>query len=142
MENSTKKGEQVLEILEKFHPSEGFKFPLKIIGQGNNEWKRSCQFEWFKKWDWLHYSIEKDSLFCFLCNQAHVKKKLFTAKSEKSFIYGYGFSNWKHATGKDGKLNKHQNSDCHKDALIEFSESSTTKDIGAVMPNEYREKEA
>ena len=53
-----------------------------------------CKYEWFQKWDWLHYSVAKDSLLCYVCKQAYFQNKLFTAKLEKSlflekaFLYG------------------------------------------------------
>ena len=109
------------------------------MGKDKNEGKRSCHYEWFKKWEWLHYSLENDSLFCFPCNQAYVKKKLLNTKVEKSFIFGDGFSMWKNAAGL---FTKHQNSNCHKEAVTKFSETTTTKDIGAVISNKYQEKEA
>ena len=49
---------------------------------------------------------------------------------------------WKKAAGKDGRFMKHQNSNCHKEAVTKFSETTTTKDIGTVISNEYLEKEA
>ena len=82
----------MIEILQKYHPPENFKFPVTKMGKDKNEAKRSCHYEWFKKWEWLHYSLENDSLFCFPCNQAYVKKKLLNTKVEKSFIFGDGFS--------------------------------------------------
>ena len=36
VENSTKEFEPVIEILEKYHPLESFKFPVTVIGKGDN----------------------------------------------------------------------------------------------------------
>ena len=54
-----------IEIHEIYHPPSTFKFPLRKIGGQN----RSCQHIWLEKFQWLHYSLEKDSLFCYPCNR-------------------------------------------------------------------------
>ena len=80
--------------------------------------------------------MEKDSLLCYPCNQAYFQKKLLTKNYEKTFIYGEGFSNWKKATGKNGKFVKHENSDCHQEAVKKFCEKR--KDIGVMISNKYQ----
>ena len=37
-------------------------FPQKQVGG-----LRRFSVNWFKKWDWLEYSVEKDVAFCFAC---------------------------------------------------------------------------
>ena len=111
------------------------------FGTGKNERNRSCNPDWFTQHKWLHYDLTKNSLFCYPCNKAYVHKKLFTNNLEKTFITGEGFSKWNKATGKDGKLIKHEKSDCHIEAVSKFSEITATNDIGCVMSNEYRERE-
>ena len=81
---------------------------------------------------------EKDSVLCYPCNQAHAQKKLLTNNLAKTFI-SVGFSNWKKATGKDGIFVKHENSDCHREAVEKFSEK--TKDIGPMISNEYQKNQ-
>ena len=82
--------------------------------------------------------VEKDSLLCYPCNQAYAQKKLLTNNFENNFI-SLGFSNWKKATGKDGKFVKHENSDCHREAVEKFCEK--TKDIGTMISNEYQKSQ-
>ena len=82
--------------------------------------------------------MEKDSVLCYPCNQAHAQKKLLTNNLAKTFI-SVGFSNWKKATGKDGIFVKHENSDCHREAVEKFSEK--TKDIGTKISNEYQKNQ-
>ena len=79
--------------------------------------------------------MEKDSLLCYPCNQAYAQKKLLTNNFDKTFI-SEGFSNWRKATGKDGKIAKHENTACHQEAVEKFSEK--VKDIKTVMSNEYQ----
>ena len=122
-------------ILEKYHPPANFDFPRKKMGQGIHEQGRSCQHQWFQKWNWLHYDLARNSLFCYICNKAY-QQKLFLQKTyEKTFISGKGFSDWKKATEK---INKHEKSDCHIEATSKICETTTVKDIGTVMSSEYR----
>ena len=44
-------------------PGPDYSFPLKQFGKK----KRSCQASWFKNFSCLHYSEEKDSVFCMFC---------------------------------------------------------------------------
>jgi hypothetical protein len=41
----------------------GHKFPSKLIAKQN----RRFQEKWFKRYDWLEYSVAKDATFCFYC---------------------------------------------------------------------------
>ena len=68
--------------------------------------------EWYKRFDWLEYSVERDALFCFPCRvfgNTHPGAAKFTVE---------GYSNWKHAVGDNTKgLNKHCNSIGHSAAV-------------------------
>ena len=44
-------------------PGPDYSFPLKQFVKK----KRSCPVSWFKNFSWLHYSGEKDSVFCMFC---------------------------------------------------------------------------
>ncbi|KAI4965078.1 hypothetical protein ZWY2020_057526 [Hordeum vulgare] len=41
----------------------GHKYPTKLIGSR----MRRFQDKWFKRYDWLEYSVAKDAAFCFYC---------------------------------------------------------------------------
>ncbi|XP_029341125.1 zinc finger MYM-type protein 1-like [Acyrthosiphon pisum] len=63
-------------------------FPKKKIGSQN----RSFSAGFFKNFEWLEYSINKDSGFCYVC-------RMFSSESgnaEDSFTK-VGFNNWKSA---------------------------------------------
>ncbi|XP_022861897.1 zinc finger MYM-type protein 1-like [Olea europaea var. sylvestris] len=108
-------------------------YPQKEFG--NSSFKSS----WFNEFpDWLEYSIEKDTLFCFYCY-------LFKPNSEEhgggNAFVGGGFSNWKKKerlqthVGKSGSahnrarikyetfVNQKQNIDC-----VLFKKSKRTKE--------------
>ena len=91
-----------------YHPTKDFTFPkTKFAGQN-----RSCQHTWFGTYPWLHYNIEKDSVFCFYCMKSFSK---LTAEGNKEPAFtSIGFKNWKKALDS---FKEHQNSKCHKGAV-------------------------
>ena len=70
----------------------GHVFPRKKIGA---DW-RGFKEAWYKSYDWLEYSVEKDAAYCFYCF-------LFKPPSICSEQFGHdafkkkGFTNWKKA---------------------------------------------
>ena len=84
-------------------------FPLRAYGS------KKCSFniKWYKRYPWLEYSKELDFVFCFPCR--------FFAKGpgrvDEAFILN-GYHDWKHALGRKGALQKHDDSAVHKDAVI------------------------
>ena len=73
------------------------KFPQRAFGTGR---KRGFNVEWYKRYPWLEYSIQRDAAYCYSC-------RLFTARqhhSRDSTFSIIGFRNWKHAMGKKGFL--------------------------------------
>ena len=84
-----------IEIHEIYHPPSTFKFPLRKIGGQN----RSCQHIWLEKFQWLHYSLEKDSLFCYPCNRGQrsiAKISLMKERDSNSslFLVCFLISTW------------------------------------------------
>ena len=77
---------------EPFHPPKGFTFPRTTFGSRS----RSCQYQWFENFDFLHYDIEKDAIFCATCVRAVQQKKILKAKRPDpafvSFIIVYTVS--------------------------------------------------
>ena len=71
---------------------------------------RSVNSEWYKLYPWLEYSKENDAAYCYSC-------RLFsttgTGRSELAFTH-IGLNDWKHALGKNGSLQKHDNCHIHK----------------------------
>ncbi|KAL6517883.1 hypothetical protein OROMI_033584 [Orobanche minor] len=55
---------------------------------------RAFQIEWFRKWEWLKYSISEDAAFCLWCYLFGDKKV-----GDEAFIKK-GFRNWKKASEK------------------------------------------
>ncbi|KAL3651650.1 hypothetical protein CASFOL_004652 [Castilleja foliolosa] len=58
---------------------------------------RCFRAEWFKKWEWLEYSVSKDAAFCFWCY--HFKCNVGKRVGDEVFVKS-GFQNWKKASEK------------------------------------------
>lgn len=96
---------------------------------------------WFKKWDWLEYIIEKDVAFCFVCFL--FKNDVEINKGGDAFVNG-GFRSWnkpdrfnKHAGGTKSAHNlayeKYVNlRDGKKKAIVDVLD-----DVGEVTKKEY-----
>lgn len=59
-----------------FHPPSSFRFPTRKYGLRD----RSCQHSWFSEFDFLHYDIEVDALFCHTCQRAVREGKVRSLK--------------------------------------------------------------
>jgi hypothetical protein len=87
---------------------------------------RSFNKNWYNNRFWLEYSINKDSVFCFVCRHFNTenREKLFTE---------IGFNDWKRALEKNKGISKHENSETHRNALFKYeSFIKTTKESSIV----------
>ena len=83
-------------------------FPTTLIGGR----PRSFQVSWFQQYQWLEYSLERDSCYCYPC-------RLFSRDpSDSAFVNPNGYSDWKHAPGKTGSLYLHASSTAHSSAMV------------------------
>ena len=65
-----------MSVDKPFRPPSSFKFPTRRYGARD----RSCQHSWFKDFDFLHYDIVLDVLFCHTCLRALAEKKILSSK--------------------------------------------------------------
>ena len=78
--------------------------------------RRAFNSDWFSKYCWLEYSKERDSAYCYVC-------RIFAVSAKKSDAFTHtGFRDWKHATGQNGSLAKHDGSYTHKQAMLSWAE--------------------
>ena len=68
---------------------------------------RSFQSDWYKKFSWLDYSVNRDSVFCFACRNFSMLNTSDPKFVEDIFI-NIGFNNWKSALSKDKGFYKHE----------------------------------
>lgn len=94
---------------QPYHPDMSFQFPSTMIGSQ----KRSCHWQWFKKYPWLHYSVEKDSVTCYVCRNQNAQDNLRNEHCKELVFLETGFRNWKKALSA---FEKHQGSKCHTSA--------------------------
>lgn len=88
---------------------------------------RSFRQEWYKLYEWLEYSVELDSAFCFYC------RAFLTVGMETAFI-SCGFKKWGKAIER---FSIHQKSNSHKEAFAKVngykqSASSSENIIGLI----------
>ena len=81
---------------------------------------RSFQGAWFARYPCLHYEANKDAAFCFTCAKAYEMGAISASKLEPTFIL-QGFRNWKKACEKDCGFDKHEKSECHKEAVDQYA---------------------
>ena len=89
-------------------------FPLRRFGMGR---PRGFNRDWYKSYQWLEYSVERDAAFCFPCRMF----KVGSSRCESTFTLT-GFCNWKHAMGHRGIITFHDKCDVHKQAMIDWKQ--------------------
>ena len=100
-------------------------FPSRSFGK-NAVVKRSFQISWFNRFPLIHYELEQDAAYCFVCCKAVTEGKVrLTGMSEASFLVK-GFINWKDATRV---LSRHESCDFHKTAASALSSKSNIADM-------------
>ena len=112
-------------------PGPDYPFPMKQFGKK----KRSCQASWFKNFSWLHYSKEKDSVFCIFCIR-HKGKLTAEHNMEEAYITK-GFNNWKKALEA---FVDHQQSKAHRAATTYESVMSQCGDVLEITVNDLNNK--
>ena len=80
------------EIGDELHQP-NISFPKREFGKTNIV-KRSFQWQWFSKWKWLHYDIERDLAFCHTCVEAVKTGKVKSLGTGDLAFVSRGFCNW------------------------------------------------
>ena len=88
------------------------KAPKRTFGSSNIE--RLFRAEWCEKFEWLHYDVASDSVFCYLCKTAEMQNKLLASTKKDPAFITKGFVYWKEATTA---FQKYQSSKCHQEAI-------------------------
>ena len=86
-------------------------FPTTLIGSK----QRSFNPEWYRSYNWLEYSLERDAIFCYPC-------RMFNEGKSHGTFTKVGFRDWKHATGKGGMLTSHDKCSTHLAAMVAWSQ--------------------
>jgi len=107
------------------------KFPTTMFSKTS----RCFNPAWYKKYNWLEYSIERDACFCYPCHLFGSQGSTFSSRPEPVFT-SVGFRNWKHATGKTGALQVHSNCYSHKQAVIAWEQYKVNAKHGTLLPDQ------
>ncbi|KAF6212392.1 hypothetical protein GE061_012914 [Apolygus lucorum] len=75
------------------------------------------QKKWYKEYPWLHYDVASQSMYCFQCLSAVIRKVADCPPNMQNIFARGGFKNWKKGIER---FRVHENSQLHKDTL-EFS---------------------
>lgn len=102
-----------------------------ILDKYPKENNRAFVVDWFKRFKWLQYSVEKDAAFCYPCQQ-------FLPHGSKQTSYtSTGFRNWKNATDSKTGFPKHEKSVSHIQAMAMWQEKlcriSTTSSVETLL---------
>lgn len=108
---------------------------LDIYPKENN---RAFVADWFKRYKWLQYSVDRDAAFCYPCQQ-------FLPHGSKQTSYTFtGFRNWKNATDSKTGFPKHNKSISHTQAMAMWQEKlhriSSTSSVETLIHQNVLEK--
>ena len=108
-----------------------YPFSMKQFGKK----KRSCRFSWFKNFFCLHYSKEKELVFCIFCIQ-HKGELTAEHNMEEAYII-QGFNYWKKALEA---FVDHQQSKVHRAAITYESVVPQCGDVLEMIVNGLNNK--
>ena len=107
-------------------------FPINQFGK---KIRSSKNASWFKNFSWLHYSKEKDSVFCTFCIRH--KGKLTAEHNMQEVYITKGFNNWKKALEA---FVDHQQFKAHRAAITYESAVPHCGDVLEVTVNDLKNK--
>lgn len=85
---------------------------------------RIFRVEWYSLYNWLEYSVIKDSAYCFYCRCFPPTNK----NAESSFTL-IGFKSWQRA---NKSFSNHQNSSSHKESCVKLAGFYSSKKVGTI----------
>uniref|UniRef100_H2ZTL9 TTF-type domain-containing protein n=1 Tax=Latimeria chalumnae TaxID=7897 RepID=H2ZTL9_LATCH len=98
--------------------------------------KRSFQYHWFEKHNWLEYS-KKNAAFCFAC-------RYLGLKNTKDSLLSNGFNNWKRALDS---FREHEKAAVHKGSMLAWAafrnsevHGDVVQQLQAANENEIKER--
>ncbi|KAK0141083.1 Zinc finger MYM-type protein 1 [Merluccius polli] len=89
--------------------------------------QRSFQKHWFDLFDWLEYSLSRNSSYCFSCR---LFGKLNLRANKDALLNTEGFKNWKRALDS---YREHEASVVHKSSLLAWKNYRATLTEGDVV---------
>lgn len=95
-----------------------------------NSYGRCFNYEWYRKWPWLHWDERKSAVLCHPCSiVASMSTKLLCKKLESTFSVD-GFTNWR---DPGRAFNKHERSAQHKESLLRWTSYCKKMNVAAQL---------
>ena len=80
------KSEEIKAMPDKPCQPHHLSFPFRSFGK-NAPVNRSFQVSWFNRFPWIHYELDQDVVYCFVCCKAVKEGKIrLTGMTEASFL--------------------------------------------------------
>ena len=94
------------------------------------------QLDWYRRYPWLHYSVEKDAAFCFYCCKYLETHDIFE-RVEPAFTVT-GFRNWKRTLESKKGFAKRQSSGLRKEAKDDIHPEIPNRDLPEMMSSNLK----
>ena len=94
------------------------------------------QLDWYRRYPWLYYSVEKDAAFFFYCCK-YLETHDMSEWVEPAFTVT-SFRNWKRALESKKVFAKHQPSGLHKKAKDDIHPEIPNRDLPEMMPSNLK----
>ena len=103
---------------------------------------RKYMKDWFDKFPWLHYDELNDRAFFHTCIAAYNKADMsIVIDTIEPIFISTGYTNWKDALVKKRGFAAHEQSHCHKQAVMcVITVPATTGDVGELINEKYAEE--
>ena len=108
------------------------KYPTTLFGKTN----RYFLSAWYKKWDWLEYSVKVDAAFCYPCRKFS-SRCLFQSQGrrvDQAFTLK-GYRDWKHATEAKKGFPRHADSKDHLACCVMWKEKKIGQQTARKFPH-------
>ena len=97
--------------------------------------KRKFNADWYLMYSWLEYSVERNLIYCFACRHFPTE---FTHGSNSAKLFSReGFGDWKHASGRNGALQRHETSIVHIKSIIAWKEYKLLQESNKTLPDMF-----
>ena len=102
-------------IKNHFVPGKQFQLSTYTLQRGDDRKVLSFQRAWLEQYKWLVYSSSQKGGYCKFC----VLFPLKSSKTQSAVLVNAPMCKYNKATGKCGHLSVHENTDYHKDAVLQ-----------------------
>ena len=121
-------------VLQPNHPKH-YQYPKPKYKETDSS-PLAFQLDWYRRYRWLRYSVEKDTAFCFYCCKC-LETHDISERVESAYTVT-GFYNWKRALESKKGFAKQQSSGLHKKAKDEVHPEIPNRDPPEMMSSNLK----